>query len=53
MLFYNLHAMFNDKMFWKDPESFRPERFINEDGQIDKIRSERILNAVFGTGKLY
>lgn len=53
MLFYNLYPMYNDKMFWKDPENFRPERFINENGEIDKMRSDRILNTLFGVGKFY
>lgn len=52
MLFYNLYVMYNDKSFWKDPENFRPERFITENGQIDKIRSDRILNTVFGIGNV-
>lgn len=50
MLFYNLHVMYNDKVYWKDPENFRPERFLTENGEIDKLRSERILNTVFGVG---
>ncbi|KAG4071346.1 hypothetical protein HA402_004050 [Bradysia odoriphaga] len=50
VLFYNLHVMYNDKVYWNDPENFRPERFLNETGEIDKLRSERILNTVFGVG---
>lgn len=52
MLFYNLYAMYNDKRFWKDPENFRPERFINENGEIDKMLADRILNSAFGVGTL-
>jgi len=50
VLFYNLHAIYNDKSYWKDPEVFRPERFINENGEIDQLRSEKILDTVFGMG---
>lgn len=50
MLFYNLHAMYNDTNYWKDPSIFRPERFLNESGEIDQMRSERVLNTVFGVG---
>lgn len=49
-MFYNLHVMYNDKSFWKDPAQFRPDRFLTEDGEVDKMRSERVLNTVFGVG---
>lgn len=32
----NLGGMHNDPDFWGDPEKFRPERFLNEDGQLCK-----------------
>ncbi|KAJ6644313.1 Farnesoate epoxidase [Pseudolycoriella hygida] len=50
ILFYNLHALYNDKKYWNDPETFMPERFIDEKGEIDAIKSERILSTVFGMG---
>lgn len=50
VLFYNLYALYNDGNYWKDPEVFRPERFLNENGEIDQSRSEKILNTVFGFG---
>jgi len=50
ILFYNLHAIYNDNNYWQDPQVFRPERFLNENGDIDPLRSERILNTVFGIG---
>jgi len=53
VLFYNLYAMYNDKSYWEDPKIFRPERFLNECGEVDQLRSERILNTVFGVGNLY
>lgn len=49
-MFYNLHVMYNDKSYWQDPENFRPERFLTEDGQLDKIRTGRIMNSLFGVG---
>jgi len=37
-----------DPQFWKDPENFRPERFLDEDHKI--FRSENVIP--FGLGKL-
>lgn len=37
-----------DKEYWKDPDVFRPERFIGKDGLF--YPNERILN--FGLGKI-
>jgi cytochrome P450 len=36
MFIPNLYAANFDKKIWKDPENFRPERFINEQGQFEK-----------------
>ncbi len=30
----NLWALHHDPEFWKDPEEFRPERFLDEDGNV-------------------
>nr|CAI5855416.1 unnamed protein product [Callosobruchus analis] len=35
------------KEYWKDPEVFRPERFLNEDGKV--FNYERVIN--FGLGR--
>lgn len=43
----NLWAMNMDKKIWGDPENFRPERFILEDGSLDK----RNLSLPFAIGK--
>ncbi|KAJ6646619.1 Cytochrome P450 2J4 [Pseudolycoriella hygida] len=50
ILLYNLYPIYNEKSYWIDPEVFRPERFLNENGEIDQSRSERILGTVFGVG---
>lgn len=40
----------HDPKLWKDPFSFCPERFLNEDGSsINKINAEKVM--VFGLGK--
>ncbi|XP_065069191.1 steroid 17-alpha-hydroxylase/17,20 lyase-like isoform X3 [Rhopilema esculentum] len=31
-VFYNLYAMHRDERHWVDPEDFRPERWLNEEG---------------------
>ncbi|XP_072767521.1 probable cytochrome P450 304a1 [Anoplolepis gracilipes] len=41
----NLAAMNNDPDMWGDPENFRPERFLKEDGQLSKD-----LTLTFGFG---
>ncbi|KAL1517668.1 hypothetical protein ABEB36_001403 [Hypothenemus hampei] len=44
---YSIHAVHQDKEYWKDPENFRPERFLDENNNI--VSQERILT--FGLGK--
>uniref|UniRef100_A0A6J0UH57 Cytochrome P450 1A n=1 Tax=Pogona vitticeps TaxID=103695 RepID=A0A6J0UH57_9SAUR len=40
----------HDENLWKDPSSFRPERFLTADGKgIDRVESEKVL--MFGLGK--
>ena len=34
MILVNLRSVHMDKNRWGDPENFRPERFIDSDGQI-------------------
>lgn len=43
----NVYSIFNDKNHYGDPENFRPERFISEEGKY--IRDERLI--FFGSGK--
>ncbi|KAI0056406.1 cytochrome P450 [Artomyces pyxidatus] len=41
-------AMLHDPNVYPDPETFRPERFLTEDGQV---KDDPTLSAVFGFGK--
>ncbi|XP_069688633.1 methyl farnesoate epoxidase-like [Periplaneta americana] len=43
----NLHGLHKDKKYWGDPEKFRPERFLDSEGNL---RKEDAL-IPFGTGK--
>lgn len=43
----NIYGIHWDKNVWKDPENFRPERFIDENGQL--IRSENVV--AFSVGR--
>jgi len=46
VLFSNSYTVHMDQDYWKDPETFRPERFLNEKGQYKS--DER--NIPFGIG---
>ncbi|XP_023163520.2 probable cytochrome P450 304a1 [Drosophila hydei] len=44
----SLYAMHSDKRIWKDPENFRPERFLDDDG---KLCLKKDVSLPFGAGK--
>ncbi|XP_046394716.1 methyl farnesoate epoxidase-like [Ischnura elegans] len=46
-IFLNLYDLHHDPAVWGDPENFRPERFLNQDGKV--IRNEAFIP--FGIGK--
>jgi hypothetical protein len=43
-----VRAVLHDPVMYPDPDSFKPERFINEDGSL---RDDPILTSLFGFGK--
>ena len=47
MVLFDLHHIHNDPSYWKDPETFRPERFLTPCGQLRK--DDHLLP--FGTGE--
>lgn len=46
MIITNISAMHHDPDLWGDPANFRPERFINENGELVKDKS-----LLFGLGE--
>jgi len=49
MIWSMLYYMMRDPDYWKDPEDFKPERFLGEDGKV--IKEERFIP--YGIGKRY
>uniref|UniRef100_A0A8C7B022 Cytochrome P450 1A n=1 Tax=Neovison vison TaxID=452646 RepID=A0A8C7B022_NEOVI len=48
-VFVNQWKINHDQKLWGDPSKFRPERFLNLDGTINKALSEKVI--LFGMGK--
>jgi len=48
MVLLNLYGCNHDPGYWSDPEVFRPERFLSEDG-VHVLKHEAFM--AFGTGK--
>ena len=47
-MFQFYRAILHDPEMYPDPEDFKPERFLNEDGSV---RDDPTLSLVFGIGK--
>ena len=47
--FFNLHSANYDSDVWDSPYEFKPERFINKDGQLFKEKIDFVLS--FGAGR--
>lgn len=45
----NLHSIHFDPMIFPNPEQFQPDRFLNEKGEFDAPKTERVIP--FGYGK--
>ncbi|CAH1786909.1 unnamed protein product [Owenia fusiformis] len=49
LTFINLWALHHDETTWGDPENFRPERFLDKDGEIIQELAEKVV--AFGLGR--
>nr|XP_060618179.1 cytochrome P450 1A4-like [Anolis sagrei ordinatus]XP_060618180.1 cytochrome P450 1A4-like [Anolis sagrei ordinatus] len=47
-IFINMYQVNHDEAVWEDPYSFKPERFLNESGELNKSLVEKVL--IFGMG---
>ena len=45
--------MTHDESVYSDPDSFRPERWLTEDGQLDRSAVSLLDSVVFGFGRRY
>ncbi|KAK6170816.1 hypothetical protein SNE40_019118 [Patella caerulea] len=45
----NMHSISHDKDIWGDPFNFRPDRFLDSEGQLDQTTTERFN--VFSLGR--
>lgn len=49
VVFINQWSINHDPAFWKEPETFEPERFLNPDGTLNKDLTSNVL--IFSLGK--
>ncbi|XP_013924935.1 PREDICTED: cytochrome P450 1A1-like [Thamnophis sirtalis] len=47
-IFINMYQVNHDANLWIDPDTFKPQRFLNENGELNKSLIEKIL--IFGMG---
>ncbi|XP_070581552.1 cytochrome P450 1B1-like [Ptychodera flava] len=48
-VFPNLHSANFDEMEWEDPDLFKPERFLSQDGQsLNKVKAAKLASFSFG-----
>lgn len=47
-VFINQYQVNHDMEIWGDPESFRPERFLTQSGNVNKMLTEKVM--IFGLG---
>ncbi|XP_068940701.1 cytochrome P450 1A1-like [Petaurus breviceps papuanus] len=47
-VFFNMYQVNHDETLWENPDSFQPERFLNENGKLNKSLVEKVL--IFGMG---
>ncbi|XP_069619482.1 cytochrome P450 1A1-like [Ranitomeya imitator] len=47
-IFVNLYQVHHDPTLWEDPECFKPERFLDKDGKLDKLIAQNVI--LFGIG---
>nr|XP_034955979.1 cytochrome P450 1A1-like isoform X2 [Zootoca vivipara] len=47
-IFVNMYQVNHDESLWEDPYLFKPHRFLNENGELNKSLAEKVL--IFGMG---
>jgi cytochrome P450 len=51
LLYVNLWSMARDPKLWKNPNEFKPERFMNEENNKLDVRGQNFQLMPFGTGR--
>ncbi|XP_060582261.1 cytochrome P450 1A1-like [Ruditapes philippinarum] len=49
VVFFNLHSVAHEESYWGDPENFRPERLLDDSGNLDRVKCSHIM--AFGAGR--